>query len=337
MRDLVNNTRRSLERVVKSSPRSRAVFYRLRGILHAARVGIGEIRRAQGDEMRAGPNPENVVWIFCTSRSGSTWLRNMVRDLTDCEVWEEPKVGQLFGGFYDRALEGQLGSTNFVMGDPTKRIWTRALRNFVLDTAGAAHPNLAPHQYLLVKEPDGAIGAPLLMQALPESRMVLLVRDPRDIAASALDAHKEGNWMRTAHGEARLGKNISAKRPNVFVKKRADNYLRHMTRALEAYQAHRGRKTLVRYEDLQSNPIVTMRRVCRELEMLVDDGFLTRVVERYSWERLPESEKGAGRFYRKGTPGGWHEDLTPKQIRIVEEVTAPLLREFYPGDAPAPP
>ena len=143
--------------------------------------------------------------------------------------------------------------------------------------------------------------------------------------------------MRAAQDARRSGKNISAERPNAFIRKRAGNYLRHMTRALDAYQAHKGRKTLVRYEDLRSDAVGTMRRVFRELEMPVDDEALVRVVEHYSWERLPESEKGAGRFYRKGTPGGWREDLTPKQVRIVEEMTAPLLREFYPEDGQARP
>ena len=31
----------------------------------------------------------------------------------------------------------------------------------------------------------------------------------------------------------------------------------------------------------------------------------------------------------KATPGGWREDLTPEQARVVEKVTGPLLREFY--------
>ena len=213
----------------------------------------------------------------------------------------------------------------------------RALRNFVLDTARASHPNLTPSQYLVVKEPDGAIGAPLLMQAMPESRMVFLIRDPRDIAASALDAHQEGNWMRASLGASRPGKDVSAERPEAFVRKRAVNYLKHMTKARDAYQSHDGRKTLVRYEDLRSDPLGTMRRVCHELGVPVDDETLIQVVERYSWERLPEKEKGKGRFYRKGTPGGWREDLTQRQARIVEEVTAPLLREFYPDESQARP
>jgi hypothetical protein len=44
-----------------------------------------------------------VVWIFCTPRSGSTWIRSMLDDLLDGEVWEEPKVGRLFAEFSSRA------------------------------------------------------------------------------------------------------------------------------------------------------------------------------------------------------------------------------------------
>ncbi|MDQ3567029.1 MAG: sulfotransferase domain-containing protein, partial [Actinomycetota bacterium] len=57
---------------------------------------------------------------------------------------------------------------------------------------------------------------------------------------------------------------------------------------------------------------------------------LARVVEKHSWENIPEEDKGEGKFYRKATPGGWREDLTAKQARIIEEITAPLLKEFYP-------
>ena len=37
-----------------------------------------------------------------------------------------------------------------------------------------------------------------------------------------------------------------------------------------------------------------------------------------------------GKFYRKGVSGSWREDLTGKQVEIVESITAPLLEEFYP-------
>ena len=53
-------------------------------------------------------------------------------------------------------------------------------------------------------------------------------------------------------------------------------------------------------------------------------------MEKHAWENVPEEEKGRGKFHRKATPGGWKEDLTPKQAEIIERITAPLLEEFYP-------
>jgi hypothetical protein len=53
-------------------------------------------------------------------------------------------------------------------------------------------------------------------------------------------------------------------------------------------------------------------------------------VEKHSWEKIPPEQKGTGKFYRKAMPGGWREDLTPEQIKIIENITMPLLRDLYP-------
>jgi hypothetical protein len=44
----------------------------------------------------------------------------------------------------------------------------------------------------MITEPKGSVGAPLLTEALSESRMILLVRDLRDVISSLLDATREG-------------------------------------------------------------------------------------------------------------------------------------------------
>ena len=56
----------------------------------------------------------------------------------------------------------------------------------------ARFPKAAQRDYLVVQEPNGSIGSPLLMEALPESRMIFLISDPRDVVASALDRHRKG-------------------------------------------------------------------------------------------------------------------------------------------------
>ena len=85
---------------------------------------------------------------------------------------------------------------------------------------------------------------------------------------------------------------------------------------------------LIRYEDLRLDALGTMKRLYSALGIRAER--LPEVVEKHSWENVPEEEKGPGKFYRKATPGGWREDLTPEQARVVEEWNAPLLERFYP-------
>jgi hypothetical protein len=281
-----------------------------------------------GSEQATGINPENVVWIFCTARSGSTWMRSMLDDLLDGEVWEEPKVGRLFGEFYSGAKPTQLGRTNYVLGEPTREAWTGALRDFVLRTAWASHPSVTPERYLIVKEPGGAVGAPLLMAALPESRMVLLVRDPRDFAASVLDATRRGGWMQEGMDEWARRDLDSDKDVQRYLRALSRQYVRQMGNGKKALDDHDGRKVMVRYDDLRTHTLGTMRDLCAALELPVTEQRLAQVVDRHSFENIPQRERGEGKFYRKATSGGWKDDLTPEQAKIVEDITAPLINEL---------
>ena len=184
----------------------------------------------------------------------------------------------------------------------------------------------------MIKEPHGAQGAPLLMEALPESRMILLVRDPRDVVASTLDARREGGWNFEKHKDVLQteGKRPPKKDSLNYAERRARKYLLGMGNAKLAYDAHGGPKVLVRYEELRADALGTMKRMYSSLGIPVSGEELARVVEKYSWENIPEEEKGEGKFYRKASPGSWREDLTPEQAEMVERVTAPLLKELYP-------
>jgi hypothetical protein len=276
--------------------------------------------------------PDNIVWIFGSGRSGSTWLRSMMEELDRHQLWEEPMVGKLFGEFYNRTMESELHRPDFIMANATRKGWIRSIRDFVLDCASYTHPGLGADDYLVVKEPNGSMGAHLLMEALPESRMILLVRDPRDIVSSMLDGARQGGWMyeRKENDEWKR-RAVPDKNPDTFVRNRSRKYLQQAGSAKKAYDAHQGAKVLIRYEELRSDTLGTMKRMYSTLGIEVDEGELARVVEKHSWENIPEEEKGEGKFYRKATPGGWREDLTPEQARIIEEVAAPLLEEFYPA------
>jgi hypothetical protein len=290
-------------------------------------------RRRPADGETVGISPENLVWIFGSARTGSTWLGAMMADLKDHAWWHEPLVGYLFGHLYYERARARREDDHFVLGGD-RALWLGPVRRFVLDSASTRFPELIDKGYLVIKEPHGTLGAPLLTEALPESRMILLVRDPRDVISSKMDAAREGSWAEEA--QKRRGqekKNTSAdRRPDAFVKSQAKRYVRLIDLAQQAYDAHPGHKVLVRYEDLRAEPLETMRRIYASLEIPAEEWELSRVVEKHAWENIPDRKKGAGKFYRKGSPGGWAEDLTPEQVEMVESIAAPILDRYYSED-----
>jgi hypothetical protein len=296
---------------------------------------VAELRaraNRKGAETEArGIDPENIVWIFGSPKTGSTWLSWMMEGLEGHTVWREPYVGELFGRLYhDWAGEKHFESKHFILGGPQKKSWLNSVRSFVLGEASARFPEVANGGYLIVKEPNGSIGAPLIMEALVESRMIFLVRDPRDVVASYVDASKKGSYL---HERRKGGKHAARfEMPaDDLLEGMATAYLQNIGNVREAYDAHQGPKVLIRYEELRADTLGTMKRLYSTLGIEVDERELERVVEKHSWENIPEEEKGEGKFYRKATPGGWREDLTPEQVEVIERITAPLLEKLYPG------
>jgi len=253
----------------------------------------------------------------------------MMEDLDGYAMWNEPLVGNLFGNFYYFRVGGRKLGKHSILGEPYKETWLGPMRDLVLGGAAARFPEIIGGGYLIIKEPNGSIGSPLLMEALPESRMIFLIRDPRDVVASSMDARSEGSWL----SERREDQGRTSKpdrNPNAYARMRANSYVQQIEKTRQAYRAHRGRKVMVRYEDLRADTLNTMKRIYSALKIPVDEAELARSVEKNSWENVPEEEKGEGKKRRKAKPGAWREDLTPRQIEIVEDITAPLLSEFYP-------
>lgn len=298
-----------------------------------------QIRSRLGNEVSenaqaTGILEQNIVWMFCSERTGSTWLASMMGDLQEHATWNEPLVGLLFGRFYNAmAKHTEKRSEHFILGNSHKKSWLASMKAFVLSEANNRFPEVGKTGYLIIKEPNGTIGAPLLSEAMPESRMILLIRDPRDVAASSLEAHQKGGWLYEWAGESERKKwnAVPDKNPDEFIKSRASYYMQNIRKAKQAYESHEGPKVLVRYEDLRADTLGTMKRIYSTLDIPMNENELVEVVEKHSWENIPEDEKGAGKFNRKATPGSWREDLTPEQAEIVEQTTAPILKEFYPG------
>lgn len=306
--DLQQKVGRARKRV---SSTARSVRFK---VLGRSNIGSGAI------------DPEKVVWMFGSGRTGSTWLSSMMDEMSDQTVWREPRVG----AFFDPTSFERYKGKDFILSPHYKDVWLSSIRSFVLDGAYVRFPEATKKGYLVIKEPGGSMGAPLLMEALPESRMILLVRDPRDVVASWTDAAKKGGWQNQLRRKERSQEETLADtNPAAFARHHARAYVQNVGNAKRAYEDHEGYKMLIRYEDLKTDTLGTMKHLYAKLGMPVGNKELVQIVEKHSWENIPEEKKGEGKFYRKAKPGGWREDLSAQQIKIVEKITAPLLEEFY--------
>ena len=76
-------------------------------------------------------------------------------------------------------------------------------------------------------------------------------------------------------------------KPNAFVRRHADAYLKHVGSARRAYEAHEGRKVVVRYEDLRADTLGTIKRMYGELNGTVE---LTRKNAQCKLERIFQAD-----------------------------------------------
>jgi len=319
-------------RTARSSPRTTIIPRLAKGIAKASRQRQDELPEVvSSGAMESGarkplPRAEQLIWMFGHSRTGSTWLSWMMAELKNQERWHEPYVGMLFGHFvYERLKDNDklLNNPAFIMGEPYREVWLRSIRNFVLEGAAARYPKLREDQYLVVKEPNGSIGAPLLLEATPGSRLIFLIRDSRDVIASRLDAFREGSWT----GQDR--DYSTTEKLNAQTKHLAEDYLKVVSNVQDAYEAHPGKKAFVRYEDLRYDTIGTLKAMYAALEVEADEVQLEAAVMKHSWAGVPDSEKGKDKFFRKAQPGGWRDDLSSEQIRLIEDITGPILSKYY--------
>ncbi len=104
-----------------------------------------ELAQRDADVKDYGVKPENVVWIFGGARTGSTWLSDMMDEITDHAKWNEPLVGAMLGYFYYKRAGHRIdkGGKNFILGQRYEKIWQDPVRTLILGGAAARFPELA--------------------------------------------------------------------------------------------------------------------------------------------------------------------------------------------------
>lgn len=290
-------------------------------------------------------NEERLIWIFGSSRSGSTWLLRMLAELDGVTGIDDPHLGHHLGVWrpiplawavgeeappLTTLLELKAGEPDYFFSERHRESWWMPLRKLIqarfesqVDLLGVEKPAV------VVKEP-GSHAAPLLAELFPDSKLIFLLRDGRDVVDSWLDAHRQGSWAISggafpvaAEGRIPLIRWLSA----VWAYRS-----RAVRRAFETRSP--GSRVLVRYEELREATAETLERICAGLGL--DRVGLGDVAAHHRFEQLPDEARGKGKEQRLATPGAWRENLSPEEQAAMWEEMGEALEEFgYAREAPA--
>lgn len=282
---------------------------------------------------------ENIVFVVGSPRSGTTWLQRLLASHPHVRTGQESDVFSYISPQI-RIWRSQLESKRNGRGGIGLPCYFKEdefmclVRQYMMDLLQPMLDDLDPGQIFLEKTPSHALHVTEIAAMLPRSRIIHILRDPRDVVASLLAASKTwGNrwapenarraaWMWVRH--VRPVRNVARKLPQ-------DRFLE------------------IRYEELRQSPAQSLALVSRFLGLEWEEGQLAQAVAENSVEN---SRKRGGTpipvggefqtvsgpvvtepngFVRRAQPGGWKDDLSSWEKFQVWFVARRLMVEVgYP-------
>jgi Sulfotransferase family len=282
-----------------------------------------------------------LAWIFGSSRSGSTWLLRMLTEVGDVIPIDDPHLGHHLGVWrpiplawaiseegspdLNTLLDLKAEEPGYFFAERFRDSWWQPLRDLIEARfeaqAREQNGSLSAAATYVVKEP-GSHAAPLLAELFPESKLVFLLRDGRDVVDSWLDAYSEGSWAIRGgafpvapEGRVALIRWLSA----VWVFRS-----RAVRQAFETRDP--GDRLLVRYETLLANTQRCLEEICETLGLATKG--VQEVVSRHRFELLPAGDRGRGSETRAASPGSWRDNLSAEEQAAMHKVLGEALGEF---------
>ena len=217
---------------------------------------------------------------------------------------------------------------DYFFSDRYRDRWLPALRNLVATRFDAQAQELAGERevsepMVVVKEPGSHV-ADLLFDLFPESRLVWLLRDGRDVVDSWVDAYSRDSWA-VEGGAFPLA---PEGRPHL-VRWLASVWVYRTEVVQESFERHPpSRRVVIRYEDLRADPARELERVCSVLDLNAGTRRLREIADAHAYERVADSDKGSGKVVRAANPGGWRASMSAEEQRAMLEIMGPKLAEL---------
>lgn len=284
-----------------------------------------------------------TIWLASYPKSGNTWLRMLIANLLPkddlpVDINDLPRHGGIASarGPFDRLSLIDSGLLTHDEADCLRpRIYEELARGAEDDEYDLPEAALSVR---FVKAHDAytltPLGEPLLAGARGADGAIVIVRDPRDVAASL------ANHNRTSIDDAIVFMNdknagfcTQTIRQHSQLRQKLPGWSGHIASWLDQMDIpiH-----LIRYEDLRADTVGRLSRALAFAGRAATEQEVRRAVTFADFEQLrqQELEKGfreshdpqsGGRFFRRGAAGGWRDELSAEQITLIESEHAPMM------------
>ncbi len=307
---------------------------------------------------------KRAIWVFSTARSGSTWLASdVICSFSGARLLDEPGIGRMFAPlqwdaerfFDDSSRNFHIeGGWDYEIGEqkrsqPALPMFERAFVNLNQENQVLSHHNydlyhrmlrdlafehvlnewgMLSYSLLIFKMPNDSHAADFIMRACPQSNMVFLVRDGRDVMRSRFSMFASPVLATTSSRELR--------RYAISFYSHFWNFQVDIIRS--AFDAHAPeRRILIKYEDLRAHPVDSIGTLYRHLKSAIADEHLEpwisldealQLAETTRLENVPEIERGPDKPRQSGIIGGFREAFDGEEIALMNAIMGPNLARY---------
>jgi hypothetical protein len=271
-------------------------------------------------EATASSGPGQIIWLASYPKSGNTWIRSLLTAYRQ-ESGPALDINRLTG-----TIAASRGHLDEILGVPTSELTVAELHRWLprVYEAWSRLPG-APH---FVKTHDALVSMATGASPFPLEATrcaVLCVRDPRDVALSAMHhwgLSLEEAVARLSQSDFWLGRGAD---PGPHVPQFISDWSTHTLGWLRGPLP----VLVVRYEDLKRDAAAQLRRIVERAGLPVNATRLEQAAAACALDKLQEQERAGGfrerlrastaPFFRSGQVGGWKSEMTATQVqRIVD-------------------
>jgi len=265
---------------------------------------------------------KRLIWVFGSARSGSTWLGVLLLSYYQNIIWSEPNLGRHLDAIGEPGFEkGPVETESYFFSNRHKKSWMPLLRKLIL-TRAFSHAQMLDKN-IIAKDPGGSGATSVIMECLPNSKLIFLLRDGRDVVDSIVDAHKEGSWAKTT-------KPIKSQEDMLrIIENNSKEWVSFTNNVLAAYNNQKkDLRLLVKYEDLRKNTFSELKKIYDFLDLKISDEELQKIITIYSFENIPPEKKGPGKFFRIASPGNWKNSFSSKEKELMNSIMGKTLEKM---------